>query len=196
MELAIRKNLLWLELLDDRAERDGREEREPSDDEDDADRTSPTNMPLSVLNVPADSATMPFAASDSAECQGRDHDPEAAESLSSCDDVVERGVPAQPCEGRAVVVRLRGEGVEDLCEPVRPVVERACSSGRIDTAMAVKMRTIMGMTSTSKAESFTSLDWIFLPRYSGVRPTISPPMNTAMMARGQDRVHPRSRAAR
>ena len=29
---------------------------------------------------------------------------------------------------------------------------------------------------------FTSFASIFLPRYSGVRPTISPAMNTAMMA--------------
>ena len=43
----------------------------------------------------------------------------------------------------------------------------------------------MGMTRTSRPASFTSLDWIFLPRYSGVRPTISPPMNTAMMAKAR-----------
>ena len=41
---------------------------------------------------------------------------------------------------------------------------------------------MIGMTRTPRAASFTSLAWIFLPRYSGVRPTISPPRNTAMMA--------------
>ena len=30
---------------------------------------------------------------------------------------------------------------------------------------------------------FTSMASIFLPRYSGVRPTISPARNTAMMAK-------------
>ena len=39
-----------------------------------------------------------------------------------------------------------------------------------------------GITSDPRPASFTSRAWIFLPRYSGVRPIISPPMNTAMMA--------------
>ena len=46
------------------------------------------------------------------------------------------------------------------------------------------------MTSTPRAASFTSLDWIFLPRYSGVRPTISPPMNTVMMANSKMEYRP------
>ena len=38
------------------------------------------------------------------------------------------------------------------------------------------------MTNAANPANFTSLDWIFLPRYSGVRPIMRPPMNTAMMA--------------
>ena len=41
---------------------------------------------------------------------------------------------------------------------------------------------VIGMTKTPRAASFTSLAWIFFPRYSGVRPTINPPMNTAITA--------------
>ena len=41
------------------------------------------------------------------------------------------------------------------------------------------------MTSTRSAASLTSLAWIFLPRYSGVRPTMRPPMNTAMIAKAR-----------
>ena len=51
-----------------------------------------------------------------------------------------------------------------------------------ETAIAERNSTTIGMTSTPRAASFTSLAWIFLPRYSGVRPTINPPMNTVMMA--------------
>ena len=40
----------------------------------------------------------------------------------------------------------------------------------------------MGMTSVPKPASLTSVAWIFFPRYSGVRPTMRPPMKTAMMA--------------
>ena len=48
--------------------------------------------------------------------------------------------------------------------------------------MPVRMRTIIGITSDPSPASLTSLAWIFLRMYSGVRPIISPPMNTAMMA--------------
>ena len=48
--------------------------------------------------------------------------------------------------------------------------------------MPVTMSTVRGMTSDPRPANFTSLAWIFFPRYSGVRPIISPPMNTAIMA--------------
>src|SRR6185295_1462720 len=48
-----------------------------------------------------------------------------------------------------------------------------------DTAeIAVNTRIVSGKTSTTSIAIFTSYDSIFLPRYSGVRPTISPAMNT------------------
>ena len=50
------------------------------------------------------------------------------------------------------------------------------------TATAAPTSTIIGMTRTSSAAIFISNASIFLPRYSGVRPTISPAMKTAMMA--------------
>ena len=57
-----------------------------------------------------------------AEGEGRDHDAEAPEQhVDAADDVVERRVAGEPAEGRAVVVALRGEGVEDLGEAVRAV---------------------------------------------------------------------------
>ena len=51
---------------------------------------------------------------------------------------------------------------------------------------AVKPSTAVGIARTYSATIFISGAWIFLPRYSGVRPTISPAMNTdriAMMSR-------------
>src|SRR4029079_10748538 len=48
-----------------------------------------------------------------------------------------------------------------------------------DTALqAVKPRMISGKISAYSMASFISRDSIFLPRYSGVRPTINPAMNT------------------
>ena len=60
---------------------------------------------------------------------------------------------------------------------------RCCSTRPVPTglttAQAVKPRMSMARTSSASMAIFTSKDWIFLPRYSGVRPTISPAMNTA-----------------
>ena len=52
-----------------------------------------------------------------------------------------------------------------------------------DTATAVPTSTAIGGIRMTMAAIFISNASIFLPRYSGVRPTISPPMNTAMMAK-------------
>ena len=41
----------------------------------------------------------------------------------------------------------------------------------------------MARTSSTSIDILTSKDWIFLPRYSGVRPTISPAMKTATMTK-------------
>ena len=90
----------------------------------------PTNMPLSVRKVPSDAGTTFLAASDATERQGRDHDAEPADQhVDGADDVVEGGVAGQAGHGRAVVVGLRGEAVEDLGEPVRTGVERAGPPG-------------------------------------------------------------------
>lgn len=56
--------------------------------------------------------------------------------------------------------------------PIRPAL--------IAAAMAVNTNTVIGMTNTPNTASFISAAWIFLPKYSGVRPTISPPMNTVI----------------
>ena len=48
--------------------------------------------------------------------------------------------------------------------------------------MPVRTSTVIGITSAPSPASFTSRAWIFFPRYSGVRPIIKPPMNTAMTA--------------
>ena len=67
-------------------------------------------------------------------------------------------------------------------KPCGPAFSGPARPAWTDTAIAVRMSTVIGMTSAPRPASFTSRAWIFLPRYSGVRPTIRPPMNTAMMA--------------
>ena len=48
--------------------------------------------------------------------------------------------------------------------------------------MAVKTRMLAAVAMSASIAIFTSFCSIFLPMYSGVRPTISPAMNTARIA--------------
>ena len=67
-------------------------------------------------------------------------------------------------------------------KPCGPALSGPARPAATETAIAVRTSTVMGMTSAASPASLTSRAWIFLPRYSGVRPIMSPPMNTAMMA--------------
>ncbi len=49
----------------------------------------------------------------------------------------------------------------------------------VATAIAAEIRTSSGTNRAPIVASLTSRAWICLPRYSGVRPTIRPAMNTA-----------------
>ena len=79
--------------------------------------------------------------------------------------------------------------------PCGPTLSGPARPSAIETAMAVRMSTTIGMTSTPSAASFTSLDWIFLPRYSGVRPTMSPPRKTVDDREQKNGVEPAPRPA-
>ena len=90
----------------------------------------------------------------------------------------------RPGEGAAIVAGARGVGVEDLAEAVRAGIGRA-RRGRPATtaASAVKPRIDSGRMRMASIAILTSFASIFLPRYSGVRPTISPATNTATIAK-------------
>ncbi len=78
-----------------------------------------------------------------------------------------------PCEVSAYRISVNPCGPA-LSGPARP--------SATETAMPAATRTAMGMIRAPMPASLTSRAWIFLPRYSGVRPIIRPPMKTAMMA--------------
>src|SRR6478672_9311518 len=66
------------------------------------------------------------------------------------------------------------------CGPGLAIEERADAE---PIAVAVPTRTRAGVVSRYSEANFNSRAPIFLPRYSGVRPTISPATNTVMTAR-------------
>ena len=97
----------------------------------------------------------------------------------------QRGVRAQAGEGRPVVAGRRRVGVEDLRQPVRARVAdaRRAERRRDRSRSPVNARITSEKISTASIAIWTSNAWIFLPRYSGVRPTIRPAMNTDRMTK-------------
>ena len=98
-------------------------------------------------------------------------------------DIIEKGVGAQPGEGTAIVVAGRGKSIQNLAKTMRARVKTDRFGCRNDTAIAVPTFTSNGGIKTIKAAIFISKASIFFPRYSGVRPTISPATNTATMTK-------------
>jgi hypothetical protein len=91
-------------------------------------KSRPTNRGLSVRNVPAPAQGV--WPPEHRQGKGGDHDPEASDQhVDAAEHVVERRVAGQAAEGRSVVVPLRGQGIEDLGEPVRPGVFRGHPPG-------------------------------------------------------------------
>jgi len=89
--------------------------------------------------------------------------------------VVQYVLTVRPAKALPLFPVSRGEGVQDLAEPVRPRVVQTREAQPLTAAHAAKPMMSKMRTSTAIALTFTSYDSIFFPRYSGVRPTISPP---------------------
>ena len=66
-------------------------------------------------------------------------------------------------------------------KPCGPALKIDALPAWVDMAIAVRMSTTIGTQMEPMVASFISRASIFLPRYSGVRPTIRPPTKTAMM---------------
>ena len=66
-------------------------------------------------------------------------------------------------------------------KPCAPGLKIDASPAFVTTETAVIASTIVGTKSAPTAAYLISRASIFLPRYSGVRPTISPATKTAMM---------------
>ena len=145
--------------------------------------TRPPNSGVCVGIVPAVTGTLGLAASEppiaSAGMIRKNRPISIARALG---DRVPLGAGALVGERRAVVVGRRGEVVEHLGQAVGA---RAGDVSRRLAAPPTRRRRPAARTAwpgCTASRSFISAAWIFLPRYSGVRPTISPAMNTASRA--------------
>ena len=114
---------------------------------------------------------------------GQDRHEAAEQHRQAEGGLEERAGDGEPGEGAAVVVGRRGEGVEDLGQPVRAGVGQCgVELARLRQRSAGAEQHEGRHRQDRDRRRFTSLRPTFLPRYSGVRPTISPARNTAMTA--------------
>ena len=110
-------------------------------------------------------------------------------------EVVPGSVAVKSGKGAAVVSVGAGVSVKNLAETVRAIVGEIGGGrpGRIPVAVLrlnlatelipVKTRMLAAMMMSASIAIFTSFCSIFFPMYSGVRPTMSPAMKTARMAK-------------
>ena len=130
-------------------EREDGEVRQPDDDEDDADEQRRRTAACSVGNVPAVAGHGCLRASEPAIASTGTIRQEAPDQHRQTPSVVlyQSVFAGQATERRAVVVRGRREGVDDLGEPVRAGVEdRATRPCRARTETPAKPRTSGGTT--------------------------------------------------
>ena len=111
--------------------------------------------------------------------------------------VVAGRVGGEAGEGRAVVPGRRGVGIEDLGEAVRAADSAMlATAARHTAATAVKPRIAERQDQHREhRRASPRCASIFLPRYSGVRPTISPATKTAISDEDQHAVEAGADAA-
>ena len=156
--------------------------------------SSTTKVGVSVRNVPGPGGRDLLAGQRAGDGERGEHRHEAAEQHRQAAQQVGEGdaVGADVArrvrlheagvagERGAVVVGLRRVGVERLREALRArVVDRRSARSCVAIATAVTTAPAAARRGSPINTSLTSRASIFLPRYSGVRPTISPAMNTA-----------------
>src|SRR5262249_35630804 len=161
------------ELLDDRTERERGEEGQAADDHDHADHQTDEQAAGGRKGASRRRNRLLFRER-AGDGHGRDDHPEPADQhRDGAGEVVEEDVSAQARERRAVVAGLRGVGIEDLGEAVRPRIvgrgNRNRNNGSDRGPAEIHQR-----QDQDGEHRHLHLLGLFLPTYSGVRPTIRP----------------------
>src|SRR6202022_1399550 len=164
-----------LELLEDWTQRQGREECEGADDHDDADQQADEQRLVGGKRAAAGGHHL-LAGERAREGEDGDDLEEAPDPHRRGEwGVPVGGVAGRGPEGAAVGGGGGGEGLSGAPPPA--------GAPGVSTERAVKPRMLPTSINTASAARRTSLDSIFLPRNSGVRPTISPAMKTDSTAK-------------
>src|ERR1700721_2322353 len=144
----------------------------------------PTNSGVLVSSVPALAGTGLCLASDPARPRAKISGANRPSSITMPPTVLYQGVlPVRPANADPLLLAIEANAYTTSLRPCGPGFRIDCCGTFVpmDNPAAVRMTT--GRVRKYKAAYFISVGRIFLPMYSGVRPTISPATNTVTMAR-------------
>src|ERR1700733_4944355 len=145
--------------------------------------SKPTNSGVLVSSVPALAGTGLCLASDPARPRAKISGANRPSSITMPPTVLYQGVlPVRPPNADPLLLAIEANAYTPSLRPCGPgfSIDACGTFVPMDNPAAVRMTT--GSVRKYKAAYFISAGRIFLPRYSGVRPTISPATNTVTMA--------------
>src|SRR3984885_2616606 len=146
--------------------------------------SKPTNSGVLVSSVPALAGTGLCLASDPARPRAKISGANRPSSITMPPTVLYQGVlPVRPANADPLLLAIEANAYTTSLRPCGPgfSIEACGTFVPMDNPAAVRMTT--GRVRKYKAAYFISVGRIFLPMYSGVRPTIRPATNTVTMAR-------------
>ena len=133
--------------------------------------------------MPAEAGTCFFAASEPAIASMPIASGKRAKNMQMPSSVFQNGVFAEsPPNALPLLFEADDSAYRISLKPWIPGLAMPASPAGASTAIAVPTTTSAHGISTTRLAIFISCASIFLPRYSGVRPTMSPAMNTATTA--------------
>src|SRR5512139_16367 len=150
--------------------------------------TVPTSRTTNVMpdtgNVPALSGTTFFPAKLPASASTGTMNRNRPISMATASTVLYQGVLVDsPAKALPLLATADEKAYRISLKPWGPALESPASPHRLATAHAENTITSRTRISTASALTFTSYDRISLPRYSGVRPTMSPARNTVRITK-------------
>ncbi len=144
----------------------------------------PANRGLCVASVPADGGVIFCFASDPASAPTKIIGRKRPKIMASPPRVLKKSVlPLRPAKAEPLLFAIEVKAYKTSVRPCGPLLRIELRALRVAIAMPVQISATAGVARMYSAAYFISAGRTFLPRYSGVRPTIRPATKTVTMAR-------------
>src|SRR5215469_15684464 len=146
--------------------------------------TMPTNSGVLVSSVPALAGTGACRASEPARPSAKISGTNRPSNIATPPRVwYQVAAVPRPANAEPLLLVSDANAYMTSVRPCGPGLKIAAWPARVAIDSPAAVRVITGMVKKYSAAYFISVGRIFLPMYSGVRPTISPATNTVTMAR-------------